>query len=97
MLNRSMLPPPSDITAQRCPRCHKLLDPDIGQHETHGDLRYRLVCLNDGYYEDSAPTVKAAKRTSSTLAEALRNLRLRGVVVPMDLVQTPWPKEESDV
>ena len=85
MPNRNLLQS-SDITAVRCPRCHKRLEPEIGQHEDRGDLVYRLWCLNDGYSEPSVPTVAAAARTSPVVrsaAERLRAVRLGGVEIPL--------------
>lgn len=87
----------ADITARRCPRCSKKLEPDIGQHETYGDLRVRWYCLNDEYQEFSAPTVQTAKRTSGTLAELLLRQRLGGVEIPLVYDPQPFPRGEFDV
>ena len=78
---------------KQCPRCHKRLVMDIGQHSTAGDLTVEHWCLHDDYRETGPSTAGSARRTSPTVAAvAAENLRLRrlsgfsrdtGVEVPL--------------
>lgn len=93
------------MTDPRCPRCHKKLFPDVGAHESRGDLEIVWRCLHDGYSQDQAPAFAENARKTSALvrqiaAERLRQQRLAGFSrdtgVEVPLVYTDDPVEVAD-
>lgn len=86
---------------KRCPRttCDdygKRLELDVGQHETHGDLRVRHYCPSCTYQEFGPSNPVAARRSSGTVHDVLYRIRREGYVMPLVYDTTPFPKSEFD-